>query len=144
MFYNPCIRHFLFRIVYHGISLIVFTIKDFRLKTDGTVFQFPETVMIVFIDLSGEDNLICNTLKVFTIGKEIRVTPALYIFEQSVNQFVIPTNRNPLVLVVEIVVVKSQAYGQTFDDECRKFRTFSSPLLFRITFDKFLINVFSY
>ena len=75
--------------------------------------------------------------------KEIAFQPGFNTVQQSLDQYIVSADRNTLVFIIEIVVVEHQADRQTFDDECRKFRTFSSPLFFGVSLDQCLVDIFS-
>ena len=51
------------------------------------------------------------------IRKEIRISPTFNTVKQPVNQFIITANGNPLIGVVEIIVVKDETDRKAFDDE---------------------------
>lgn len=128
VFDHPGVRHFTFCIVDYGISLIIAAILDFCFKMNGPVFQFSEAVLIEFVDGTGENNLFCLCGQFIPMCKEIAFQPGFNTVQQSLDQYIVSADRNTLIFIIEIVVVEHQADRQTFDDECRKFRTFSSPL----------------
>ena len=91
--------------VHHSITLIVGHIKDFLLKTNRTIFQFAETIIVIFIQFPGVKYLIGNLFPMLTIVKEVDIQLDIHTFEHTINEFIKTSHRNALETVVEIVVV---------------------------------------
>ncbi len=64
--------------------------------------------------------------------------------EQAVSQTVVSSLRNPLIEVVEVVVVKCETHGQSADDECRQLCARTSPLLLGVAFYQLFVDVAAY
>ena len=77
------------------------------------------------------------------VCKEIHGSHGVDTFEQAVNQFVVATYRDALILVVEVIVVEDESYWQALDDEGRQVGTLTPPLLLGITFDESLVDIFT-
>ena len=76
--------------------------------------------------------------------KEINVSHRINAIEQSFDQSIVSANRDALILIIEIIIIKDKSNRQPINDKCRKLGTFPAPLFFSITFDQSLIDIFSY
>ena len=69
------------------------------------------------------------------------VKPDLDAIQQFFHHGCIAALRNPLIGIVEIIVVKRKADREALDDERRQFPAVASPLLLRVAFHKLLVYV---
>ena len=141
MLYDASERDSSLRVVDHRVPLIIGHIKYLLLESHCPVFKFAESIAKIFIDFSGEHNLIGHFLQNISGFEEIHPEPYFDTFQQAFYQSVIPTDRYALVTVVEIIVVECQPHRQTTDDERRKLRAPAPPLLFGITLYQSLIYI---
>src|SRR5699024_9639537 len=61
--------------------------------------------------------------------------------QHLLHHFCVTTNRNTLVIIVEVIIIINQTYWKTLYNKSRQFSTWSTPLLFSIPFDQLLIDI---
>lgn len=106
MFNHPSIRYLTFCIIYDCITLIIGNIKRFRFKFNGAILQFTITILIIFIYRSGKNDFIRYRFSIISVSKKICINQCIYPFKQTGNQLIESSDRNPLIFVIEIIVVK--------------------------------------
>ena len=74
------IRYFFFCIIDNRISLQIAAIVNFFFKTDCTVFQFTELIVIIFINFASKDNFACDAFPILSVFKEISICSNLNSF----------------------------------------------------------------
>src|SRR5699024_546042 len=101
MLNNPGIRSFSVGIIDNRHTLMIFLIKHFRLKFQTPVLQLSKTISVICIQHSGIEYLLTQCI-VFLFFLVI-VNAKLYIasFKQSVNQNIVPADRNSLIKIVK-------------------------------------------
>ena len=144
MLNDPCIGCFSVSIIYSSISLKINLIQKLRFKTHASVFQCSKAVVKISIHRTSIDNLIRQTVPVLPVFQIILLQPDLNAFKHILHQPRIPSNRNPLIQRIKIIIIKGKTYRQTFDDKCRQLTARTSPLLLRISLDQLFINIGSY
>lgn len=77
----------------------------------------------------------------FQLRKEVHTATRIDAFKQAINQLIISPNGNTLIGIIEIVVVERITYGQPANDKRWQLRAGAPPLLFRIAFDKCLVDI---
>ena len=78
-------------------------------KPYGTIVELSESEVVEFIDSSGKENFVRLRLPIFAIFKEVCVDLGVDAFKQTVNQFVVSSDGDTLVFVVEIIIVVGQS-----------------------------------
>ena len=155
MLYNTRIWDFPFRIINHRISLIIlFPLKQFMLKAEGTVFQFAKHIIKIFIYHTGVKYLIkgicfsgfcfrCKRTVIFFLNIiiKIRVQANRNTCKHFFRNSRVATHGNSLVSVVKVIIIICKPKRKTFDNKRRKLLAVSSPLLFRIAFYQFLVYI---
>ena len=144
MFNDSRIRHLIFCIVDHRISLVVLHIQDLRLKPEAPVFQFSKAVIIVSVDHAGKYDVFRLFRKDFPVRKEICHKPHLSFFQHALDDLRITADRDSLILVIKVIIIIDIAHRKSPDNKAWKLCGASSPLLFCITLDQLFINIFSY
>lgn len=129
-------------VVDDGVSLEVRSVFNARLETDGSPVEFAKAVAEVFINGACVDELIGNFVPVvFIFVKEVYACTRFDSGEQAVNELVVTANRDALILVVKVVVVKYETHWEALDDECRQVFAIAAPLLFGVFLDKLFKDV---
>ena len=141
---NSCIWNISLCVIYDCITLIIWLVNYFLLKSYGTIVQLTITVVIKLVDFPCKYNLVGNVLPISSIFKEICASFCFNDCKQAFYQLIIAAYWYTLVFVVEIVIVKNKTDWQTLDDKSRKFCTSTSPLLLCIALYQLFVNVFSY
>ena len=133
----------LFRsVVDYGIALVIVGfIQTLLLKAQATVFQVAETVIEVFVDAASVDDAFGDVLQLVAVRCVVNACAHFDAFQQRIYQPVVPSHRDALIGVVEIVVVESKTERDALDDESRQLRGGTPPLLFGIALDKTAIDV---
>ena len=154
MFNNTGIRYFSFCIIYYSISLIiVFVFQIFSLKTQGTVCQFSVTILIELVDhtciqyffksiftVHRDKSAICAPLtESLIIGSKLHWNS----FQKLLHDLRISTLGDSLIWIIKIIIVKDEADRKPFNNEAWQFLAVSAPLLLRIAFYQFLIDISS-
>ena len=116
-------------VVHNGVTLIIWFVDDFMLETNGSVVELSEAVIVKLVYLSRKDYLVGQAFPIAPVIKEIGICSCLDTIEQAVDKFVVTTDGDALVFVVEVVVVKREAHGQTLDDERRQLAARKRPIL---------------
>ena len=65
-------------------------------------------------------------------------------FKQSINQFVVTSNRNSLISVIEVIVIEDHAHRQTLDNESWKILAVTSPLFLRVLLYELVENILTH
>ncbi len=138
------IGYFALGIVDDGVSLPVRGVLYLRLEGYRTVLQLAETIIEIFVDRTREHHPVRKSGQFLAVLKVIAAGEHLATLQQAAYQCVISADRDALIFVVEIVVVKRVAHGQTLDDECRQLRALPSPLLLRVAFYQRFVDVLAY
>ena len=141
MFDHTCIRHFTIGIIDNRIPLIIVTVKCLRLKSHRTILKRSESVTKIFIDHPRKYDLVCNIRILSTKFKKVCSRKNIRFFKHFFHDRSIAADRDSLISVVEIIVVIHKTKRKPLNDKCRKFRTFSSPLLLCISLDQFFVNI---
>ena len=76
--------------------------------------------------------------------EEIHIRHYINASEQTINQFIITTDRNTLEAIVEIVIIVNETYWQALDNKGRQFAAFAAPLFLGITFNQYLVDILTY
>ena len=145
MLYDPCIGYIGGCVIDRCISLEVVTVRQiFFFKTERSVFECSEFVIEVLVNRACVDHLIEGIFlilayKILICCAELYINAAQHIL----HKLRITADRDSLISVVEIIVVKGKPYGKPLDDERGKFGTLSSPLLLRVAFYQLFIDIFS-
>lgn len=131
-------------IIRHSITLVVCTILYTSFERNSSPSKLRKFVVKRLIHCTSINQFVGIFLPVsiFRI-EEVNTCLALNNFEQSINQLIIASYRNALILVVEVVVIEDYANRQTLDDKCLQLLTVMSPLLFCILLDELVENVFT-
>ena len=135
MFDNTGIRNLSFTIINDRIPLIIFHFQTFVFKTKTTVFQMPETKIVILVNTSGKQYFIHQRIQFFTSRKIIRPQTHISSFKQTFNQFIVSAFRNTLILVIKIIIIINETERKSFYNKGRKLRCRTSPLFFRISLD---------
>ena len=143
MLNNPGIRNLVICIVHYCVALEVRVVQNFCLKPQRTIFKLSVAIVIILIDHTCKQHLLCLSGKFFPVLKEIGVQADLHALKKLFNNTCIAAFGNPLIRILEIVVVIGIAKRKSLDDEGRQLFTGSSPLLAGITLYQFLIHVLS-
>ena len=106
MFDATCIQRFPVGIIHDCYTLIVFFFYAFRFKTKAAVFQATQFIVKVFINRSRIDYRLRNSFIFLASLIIIDASPNFDAFKERVDQYIIAANRNALITVIEIVVVK--------------------------------------
>lgn len=128
-------------VVYDGIALPVGSVKGFLLEADCSIIELPEAVTIELVDFSGEDDFIGLGGPVVPVFEEVDTGAALDAFEETVDKAVVPSDRDALICVIEIVVVEDEAHREALYDESGQFAAGAAPLFFGVALDKLFIDV---
>ena len=146
----PCVWHICRGVVYHSISLIIRHIIFLVLKSKTAIVKFAVLIRVELVNLSCKYQFISKTSPIphigliITIAKEIQSYHRVTSFQQTINQLVVSPDRNTLVSIVEIIIVKYESHWQAFYDKRRKVNAFPTPLLLGIFLYKNLVDVPAY
>src|SRR5690606_16191364 len=110
-------------------------------ESQTAVFEAAETIVKIFVNLSGIYNFVGQGFQFLAVFEKVHTQSYLTSFKKSFREFIIPTNRNTLIFIVEIIIVIGKPHRKSFDDEGWQFCGFSSPLLFGIAFNQFVVDV---
>ena len=102
------IRYITVSIVHHGITLIVDAVNRFLLEINGPILQHAEFIVIKLIYLACEDYLVCQTIPARPIFEIINICQHLNTFKKTSYQFIVATNRNTLIFVIEIIIIENK------------------------------------
>ena len=132
---NPGIRHFIICVIHHCISLVIPHIQHFCLKAQGTVLQGFVTIIEILVNHACIDNLIRLSQQSLFFLEKVHSQTYLYALQQFLDNPGISPFGNPLIGVVEIVIVISVSKGQPADNKGRQVFALPAPLLAGISFD---------
>ena len=138
---DPGIRRLPVRVIDDRVPLEIIRVQDLRLKPQAAVLEPAEPVTEIAVYGSHIDHLFCQGVVFFLILQIIRTQTHLTACKQLVNDHIIAAHGDPLVQIVEIIVVVGIAHREALDDKRRKVLTFPSPLLFRIALDQLLVDM---
>ena len=138
-------------IIHHRISLIIIALRQILLfEGEGAILKIAKAIIKIFIDHAGIQHLVKSNI-VFAVfsalllfRKEstvLRVQQDLRPLKKLFHNPGIATYGNALISVIKIIVVIDKPEWQPFNNESRQFLTVSAPLLFRVPFDQFLIDI---
>ena len=132
-----------FSVIYHCITLIVVGIKSFILKVYSSILQYSKFIIKELINHSGIYSFI-SYIRIFLYEISVLgICSYFYTLKKLFNYSGISSNRNTLVSVIEIIIVKCKSQRQSLYNKCRKFLGISAPLLFRISLYKLFVYIFS-
>ena len=144
MLYNSGELHISFSVVYHCISLIIVGIKSFILKVYSSILQHSKLIIKELINHSGIYSFI-SYIRIFLYEISVLgICSYFYTLKKLFNYSGISSNRNTLVSVIEIIIVKCKSKRQSLYNKCRKFLGISAPLLFRISLYKLFIYILAH
>lgn len=142
---DACVGDLALGVVDHGVALEVVGVFEHPVvEAQAAVLQPSEAVLEVLVDAAGEEGGVRQLVQFVAVGEVVGAQAHLAAFEQGVDEAVVPTLGDALVAVVEVVVVKGEAEGQTADDEGRQFGGGTSPLLLGIALDEFFVDVLTH
>lgn len=138
---NPRVRLVMARVVHDRVSLKIPDVQLLRLEADRAVLKPSEPIAVEFIDSARKDDSVRGRLPFTAVRKKVRLHPRLNSVQKPRDNPVVAADRNPLVRVVEVVVVEREPHRKPPDDERRKLRAFSSPLLLGVLLYERLVDV---
>ena len=154
VFDHPGIRNLTLRIIHHRITLVIVAAhKCLCLKLKGSVFQVTQTEIKVLIHhacinhlIIGISCMICHTdMSVLLLlrCKLLIGDTCLYLdsTQHILYHYGIAANRNPLIPVIEIIIIIGEAKRQSLDDKGWKFFAVPAPLLLCIPLHQLLIDI---
>lgn len=144
VFDNARVRGFPIGVIHDGYALMVGFFQAFCLEAKPAVFQIAKSIVEIGVDRTGVNDRLGDAFIVVTLFVEINAKPHFDVFQQRIDELVVPADGDALIAVVEVVVVKSVAHGKAPDDERGQIGTAAPPLLFCVAFDEFGINVAAY
>ena len=124
---DPRKRNVAFGVVDNRVSLKVGYLQQSRLEAETPVFQMSVPIVEKGIDTSRKQDPVSQGIPVRAILQVVARETHFDTVQQSRYQFVVSSDGNPLVGIVEIVVVEREAERQPADDECRPI----FPIAFR-------------
>ena len=144
VFDNARVRGFPIGVIHDGHALTVGFFQAFSLEAKPAVFQIAKSIVEIGVDRTGVNDRLGDVFIVVTLFVEINAKPHFDVFQQSIDELVVPADGNALIAIVEVIVVKGVAHGKALDDERGQIGAAAPPLLFCIAFDELGINVGAY
>ena len=144
---DPGVGHIRRCVIHRRISLeIVAPLQDLLLKAKRPVLQRAQREVKIFIDGTGVEHLpeLIRLLLPSIFFKELTVSdtePDLASLQHTLHHRRIAADRDPLVDVIEIIVVKGKAHRKASYDESGQIPAVPAPLLLRIALDQFLVDI---
>ena len=130
-------------VVDHGHALVVLLVERLGLKAQTAVLERAQFKVVERVDGAAVDRLGGD---IGLGGDQLLVLHAaahLDALEHVGDHLGVAAHGDALVAVVEVVVVKGEAEGQTADDEGRQLGGGTSPLLLGIALDEAFVDVAS-
>ena len=131
-------------VVHNRVSLVIVRFKHLCFETHRTVLQLAKRIIKVFIDRAGKDQPVVAArmlLHVFLPGDAKQRRHSRQEFFHNLR---VSSDRNPLITVVEIIIVIGKTHGEPPDNKCRQVSAFPAPLLFGIILHQLLIYITSH
>ena len=129
------------RVIHDRIPLVIRYVQLLRLKPDGPVLQMPEAVIKILIDRPRIDDLPELSRILFCKCPIIDSCHYWHTGQELFDHLRISADRDALVAVIEVVVIVGKPKRQPPDDEGRKLRTRTSPLLLCVFSDQFFVDI---
>ena len=128
-------------VVHYRYTLMILFFQPFCFKPQTSVFQSAQCIIKIFINRPSINDRMGALLPDLSILQKIHIDFRIDAFQQFFDKQIIPAYRNPLITVIEIIIVIGIPHRKTTNNKCRKLSAFSSPLFFCIPFNKFLIDI---
>lgn len=128
----------------HGVALIVRPVEDLGLKPQAAVVKASETAVKKSVNPAREHDAPGQRAPVVTIVEEINTCDNFDAVKQSGDEAVVSADGDALPEVIEIIVVKSEAQGQSPDYKGRQIGASPAPLLLGVSFDEQFVDVTAY
>ena len=136
----PGIGRVAVRVIHHRHSLVVFPVQHLGLKTQAAVLQLAEPVAVKCVNGACVYHGLSQAVIVFPVFQVIRRSLYITALKQLLHYDIISPYGNPLIGVIEIIVVIDIPHRYAFDDKGRKLLAIPAPLLFRIPFYQFFVQ----
>ena len=131
-------------IVHCGIALEIGLVQKFRLKADRTVLQRTQLIIEIRIDGTGVNHLVRHGVILRLLLQIILTQTDLNALQHIGHHLGVAAHGDTLEQSVKIVIVKGQAHRQSPDNEARKLRAGTSPLLLGVALHQLLIDIRTY
>lgn len=130
------------RMVDDGVALIVRNIRQqLRLEARAAVIQRAVDIAEVFVDGACVEDLAGQGAQGGPFGQVIDAQAHLGALQHGGGQLRVPLLGDPLVRVVEVVVVEGEAKRQPLDQEGGQLVAGPAPLLFGVALDEDFVQV---
>ena len=130
-------------VVHCCIALKIRLVKQFIFKANRAILKCTQFIIKVSINRTGIDNFICQRIQLRLLFKIICVQTHFNPLQQAFYHLCVAAYRDSLVKCIKVVIVKCQTHRQTFDNKCRELFAVTPPLLLRIPFNQFFIDITS-
>lgn len=127
-------------VVHHRVALVVRDGQLPGLEAEGAVLEAAQGEAEELVDPPGVNHAAGGLVELGAMREIITGGPHLDAFQEGVDQGAVAALRDPLVSVVEVVVVVLEAEREPLDDRGRELPAAPVPLLLRVALDQLLVD----